>query len=174
MHNKLFIGDNAIAVTGGRNVGDAYFQASTELEFGDFDLVVVGPMVRALSRSFDLYWNDRLAIPVETLPLGKPSEADLEACRKALAAHKEKMATSDYVRSLPKRDLLAEALSGKPPLVWAKAALAYDTPDKAQVERGDAAGASDVATRCRGGRGARSATSSSSRRISSPARARWR
>ena len=29
MHNKLFIGDNAIAVTGGRNVGDEYFQAST-------------------------------------------------------------------------------------------------------------------------------------------------
>ena len=47
MHNKLFIGDNAIAVTGGRNVGDAYFQASSQIEFGDFDLAVVGPMVRA-------------------------------------------------------------------------------------------------------------------------------
>ena len=63
MHNKLFIGDNAIAVTGGRNIGDAYFQASTVVNFGDFDLVVAGPMVRALSHSFDVYWNDRLAIP---------------------------------------------------------------------------------------------------------------
>jgi putative cardiolipin synthase len=140
MHNKLFIGDNAVAVTGGRNIGDAYFQASTQMEFGDFDLAVVGPMVRELSKSFDMYWNDRLAIPVETLPLGKPSGADLEACRKALAAHKEKMATSAYVLSLPKQDLLAEALAAKPPLVWAKAALAYDTPDKAQVERGDQPG----------------------------------
>jgi putative cardiolipin synthase len=140
MHNKLFIGDNAIAVTGGRNIGDAYFQASSQVELGDFDLAVVGPMVQKLSRSFDRYWNDKLSIPVETLPLGKPTQSDLDACRKALAVHKEKMATSPYVLSLPKRDLLAEALAGQPPLVWAKAQLAYDTPDKAQVERDDQPG----------------------------------
>jgi putative cardiolipin synthase len=140
MHNKLFIGDNAIAVTGGRNIGDAYFQASTERELGDFDLAVVGPMVQALSRSFDRYWNDKLAIPVETLPLGKPTQADLDTCRKELDAHKEKMAASNYMFSLPKHDLLAEALAGKPPFVWAKAQLAYDTPDKAQVERDDQPG----------------------------------
>ena len=50
------------------------------------------------------------------------------------------MAASSYIQSLPKRDFLAEALAGKPPLVWAKATLAYDTPDKAQVERGDQPG----------------------------------
>ena len=137
MHNKLFVGDNAVAVTGGRNVGDAYFQASTDLELGDFDLAVVGPMVRALSQSFDLYWNDRLAVPVETLPLGKPSASDLERCRHDLAAHRDRMTSSDYVRSLPKSDLLAEMLTGKVPMVWAKAALAYDTPDKADAEQGN-------------------------------------
>jgi putative cardiolipin synthase len=47
------------------------------------------------------------------------------------------MATSDYVRSLPKRNLLAEILSGKSPPGWAKAALAFDTPDKAEVARGE-------------------------------------
>jgi cardiolipin synthase C len=140
MHNKLFIGDNSVAVTGGRNVGDPYFQASTEFEFGDFDLAVAGPLVQHLSHTFDLYWNDRLAIPVETLPSGKPTAADLEACRTALAAHKAKMAASDYMRSLPRRDLLAEMVSGKSPLVWAKAALAFDTPDKGQVERGERPG----------------------------------
>ena len=34
MHNKLFVADNAVVVTGGRNVGDAYFQASSDLELG--------------------------------------------------------------------------------------------------------------------------------------------
>jgi putative cardiolipin synthase len=135
MHNKLFIGDNAIALTGGRNVGDSYFQASTVVNLGDFDLGVAGPMVGALSQSFDLYWNDRLAIPVDALPLGKPSAADLEACRKALAAHKEKMAESSYMRELSQRNRFAEFLSGQRPFVWAKATLAYDPPDKAQVER---------------------------------------
>ncbi|HEX9300734.1 MAG TPA: phospholipase D family protein [Casimicrobiaceae bacterium] len=135
MHNKLFIGDNAIALTGGRNVGDSYFQASTVINLGDFDLGVAGPMVGALSQSFDVYWNDRFAIPVDALPLGKPSAADLEACRKALMAHKEQMTASSYMHSVAQRNRFAEFLSGKRPLVWAKATLAYDPPDKAQVER---------------------------------------
>jgi putative cardiolipin synthase len=125
------------AVGSRRNVGDAYFQASTDLELGDFDLAVVGPMVRALSQSFDVYWNDRLAVPAETLPLGKPSAADLEGCRKDLAAHRDRMIVSDYVRSLPRSDLLSGMLTGKVPLVWARAALAYDTPDKADAKQGN-------------------------------------
>jgi cardiolipin synthase C len=133
MHNKLFIGDNAVAITGGRNIGDEYFQASSTVEFGDFDLAVGGPMVAQLSGSFDLYWNDRLAVPVETLTLGRASERDLETCRAKLAEHNLSMATSDYVRSLPAQDLLADMLSGKQRLVWAKAVFAYDTPDKAQT-----------------------------------------
>lgn len=140
MHNKLFIGDNAIAITGGRNIGDAYFQASDAHNLGDFDLAVVGPMVRSLSHSFDRYWNDKLAIPVESLPLGKPSAADLEKCREVLAAHKAKMAGSAYMRGLPKRDMIADMLAGRMSLTWAHAQLAYDPPDKAQVERDELPG----------------------------------
>ena len=140
MHNKLFIGDNAVAVTGGRNIGDEYFQASAQLEFGDFDLAVVGPMVQQLSRSFDIYWNDRLAIPVEAQLLGKPSTKDLEICREALEGHKQKLASSDYVRLLPKSDQLADLMSGKVPLVWARATLAYDSPDKASTVNGERPG----------------------------------
>jgi putative cardiolipin synthase len=140
MHNKLFVGDNAIAVTGGRNIGDEYFQASTELEFGDFDLVVAGPMVRELSQSFDVYWNDRLAVPVDAQPLGRPSSGDLAACREALAEHARRMATSAYARLLREHDSLAAILSGKLPLVWVKAALAYDAPDKAAAVNGERPG----------------------------------
>jgi putative cardiolipin synthase len=140
MHNKLFIADNAVAITGGRNVGDPYFQASIEREFGDFDLAVVGPMVSALSSSFDLYWNDRLAIPVESLPLGKPSAAELDKLRGTLREHKEEMASSAYIRSLSATSLLDQLLAGKPPFVWAKASLAFDTPDKADAVREDRAG----------------------------------
>lgn len=140
MHNKLFIGDNAIAVAGGRNIGDEYFQASSDLEFGDFDLVVAGPIVRDLSHSFDVYWNDRLAVPVEALPLGKPSDHDLAVGRGILAAHSQNLATSGYVRALPRTDMLSELLSGKLPLTWAKATLAYDTPDKASTVNGEQPG----------------------------------
>ena len=140
MHNKLFVGDNSIAVTGGRNVGDEYFQASTALEFGDFDLAIAGPMVRDLSRTFDLFWNDRLAVPVEAQPLGKPSAADLAACRAALAEHNQKMKDSEFLGSLAKGDPVQDLLSGKKSLVWAKSALAYDSPDKASTVNGDQRG----------------------------------
>jgi len=140
MHNKLFIGDNAIAITGGRNVGDEYFQASNQVEFGDFDLVAAGPMVRELSQSFDTFWNDKLSVPVEALPLGKPPDSNLEKARKALSEHAETMASSEYLRSLSKRDLLADIVSGKQPLLWTTAVLAYDSPDKAQVVSGEQRG----------------------------------
>ena len=141
MHNKLFVGDNAIAVTGGRNIGDEYFQASTALEFGDFDLAVAGPMVRELSRTFDLFWNDRLAIPVEAQPLGKPSAADLDACRAALArCTRRRWRPRCTCARCAKGDLLQDILSGKQPLVWAKASLAYDSPDKASTVNGDQPG----------------------------------
>ena len=84
-------------------------------------------MVNELSRTFDLFWNDRLAIPVEAQPLGNPSAADLEKARAALAEHRAKSASSVYVTTLAKGDQLAGNASGKRRLVWAKAALAYDT-----------------------------------------------
>ena len=93
-----------------------------------------------LSQTFDLFWNDRLAVPVEAQPLGKPSAADLDACRAALAQHKEKMESSVYLGSLAKGDPLQDILSGKQPLVWAKSALAYDSPDKASTVNGDQPG----------------------------------
>ena len=67
MHNKLFIADNAMAVTGGRNLGDAYFGIAQTRNFVDLDVLTVGPIVQNLSASFDQYWNNERAYPVESL-----------------------------------------------------------------------------------------------------------
>ena len=67
MHNKLFIADNSIGITGGRNLGDAYFDALDSDNFIDLDVMAAGPVVRQLSTSFDRYWNDARAYPVESL-----------------------------------------------------------------------------------------------------------
>src|SRR5882757_9416994 len=63
MHNKLMVADNAAAIIGGRNIGDQYFQIDPESQFGDDDVVVVGPIVQRLSAVFDQFWNCDLAIP---------------------------------------------------------------------------------------------------------------
>ena len=67
MHNKLFIADNAMGVTGGRNLGDAYFGNADSGNFVDLDVLAAGPIVQELSRSFDSYWNNERAYPVQSL-----------------------------------------------------------------------------------------------------------
>lgn len=67
MHNKIFIADNAVAITGGRNLGETYFGQSKGANFVDMDVLAAGRIVRDLSRSFDQYWNNPLAYPARSL-----------------------------------------------------------------------------------------------------------
>jgi len=67
MHNKLFVADNAVAITGGRNLGVTYFGQSEGVNFVDIDVLAAGRIARDLSRSFDGYWNNPLAYPVQSL-----------------------------------------------------------------------------------------------------------
>jgi putative cardiolipin synthase len=67
MHNKLLIADNALALIGGRNIGNQYFQMDPESQFADDDVLSAGPIAVLLSATFDEYWNNPLAIPAEAL-----------------------------------------------------------------------------------------------------------
>jgi putative cardiolipin synthase len=42
MHNKAWIADGASLVGGGRNIGDEYFDASSQFNFRDLDLALSG------------------------------------------------------------------------------------------------------------------------------------
>ncbi|MEO5660660.1 MAG: phospholipase D family protein [Polaromonas sp.] len=75
MHNKIFVADNAIAITGGRNLGETYFGQSEGTNFIDIDVLGAGRIARDLSRSFDQYWNNPLAYPVQSLLTVKEIEA---------------------------------------------------------------------------------------------------
>lgn len=57
MHNKVMLFDDAVLVTGGRNIENAYFDHSTELNFRDRDVLVVGPAARAAAAMFEEFWN---------------------------------------------------------------------------------------------------------------------
>ncbi|HEY8355823.1 MAG TPA: phospholipase D-like domain-containing protein, partial [Ramlibacter sp.] len=78
MHNKLFIADNAWGITGGRNLGDRYFGSGETQNFIDLDVLAAGRIVRDMSASFDRFWNDELAYPVERLL----DKEDLDRMRK--------------------------------------------------------------------------------------------
>lgn len=75
MHNKIFVADNAVAITGGRNLGETYFGQSTGTNFVDIDVLAAGRIAQDLSRSFDQYWNNPLAYPVQSLMTEKEIDA---------------------------------------------------------------------------------------------------
>ena len=75
MHNKLFIADGSIAVTGGRNIANEYFMRSESANFIDMDVLSTGPVVHGLSDVFDRYWNSEPAYPIGSLVRGEPLQA---------------------------------------------------------------------------------------------------
>lgn len=70
MHNKLFVADNCIAISGGRNIADEYFGRSEPANFIDLDVLATGPVVQAQSEVFDRFWNSPQAWPVQQLLAG--------------------------------------------------------------------------------------------------------
>lgn len=78
MHNKLMIADGTIAIVGGRNIADEYFDRSDHANFLDLDAIMVGRVVPQLGGLFDKYWNNDLSIAVEQLRrtgTGRPAPA---------------------------------------------------------------------------------------------------
>jgi putative cardiolipin synthase len=142
MHNKLFVADNEIGVVGGRNIGDEYFQGGGEVEFGDYDVVSAGPVVDEISRTFDSFWNSPLAIPIEALAGGKPSAEDGNEYRRVLAAHRAQLSQAEvpYLRALATGEPLASILVAEGSLVWARAEVVYDSPEKAKADDGEQGG----------------------------------
>jgi len=57
MHNKVFIVDNVVAITGGRNIDNSYYAQSKTINFRDRDVLFMGPMVAYVVRSFEEYWK---------------------------------------------------------------------------------------------------------------------
>lgn len=76
MHNKLFVADNSIAITGGRNIGNQYFTRGRRYNFVDLDVIAAGPIVAQLSKSFDRFWNSRYSYPISSVDAPVPTERE--------------------------------------------------------------------------------------------------
>ncbi len=138
MHNKLMVVDNVIALVGGRNIGDQYFQIDPESQFADDDVFVAGPVAQQLSATYDEYWNSALSIPTEALSGGKSSHRELTEHREELHEQSQQLKTDgvDYVKRVASGEPFNGIVSGRLPLIWAHAQLICDSPDKKSVENG--------------------------------------
>jgi putative cardiolipin synthase len=67
MHNKVMIFDNAMAITGGRNIENTYYNFSMQMNFRDRDVLMLGPIVKDVTDSFENFWEYKHAIPSHKL-----------------------------------------------------------------------------------------------------------
>jgi len=67
MHNKTFIIDGLIGITGGRNYQNAYYDRATRMNYKDRDILAIGPVVRQMHRSFDRYWKFKRSVELTDL-----------------------------------------------------------------------------------------------------------
>ena len=146
MHNKLLVVDNAVALVGGRNIGNQYFQMDPESQFADDDVFAAGPIAMQLSATFDEFWNSPFAIPAAALDRHQSSAKALTERRGRAAERSEQQLQTlnsdgiDYAARVATGEPYAGILSGRLPLVWARAEVVSDSPDKKNIESGDRGG----------------------------------
>ena len=130
MHNKAFIMDNTFAIIGGRNIGNQYFGVSSEMNFRDLDILATGPIVKDISKSFDLFWNSEWSIPIQAISKKQPSPKDvkkgLQNLQKYIDSHKE----FPYPIHRTREEIYQRMNATKDRLIWADAEILYDDPTK--------------------------------------------
>ena len=67
MHNKTFIVDGKVTITGGRNIADEYFDYDHEYNFRDRDVLLMGTINTAITKSFEDFWHSELSVSVTSL-----------------------------------------------------------------------------------------------------------
>jgi putative cardiolipin synthase len=137
MHNKLFVADNAISVTGGRNIGDEYFMSGAAANFIDLDVVAAGPIVGRLSEAFDSYWNSEHSYPIASI-VARRDDASTARTRFDQLVRKhvaEEWPVQD--QDMFKRPSVGRQLEqGRLELHPATARVLVDPPDKVRRTRG--------------------------------------
>lgn len=67
MHDKTFVVDGKVAITGGRNMATEYFNYNSEYNFRDRDVLLLGNVAKKIQASFENFWDSKLSIQVEEL-----------------------------------------------------------------------------------------------------------
>jgi putative cardiolipin synthase len=136
MHTKSFTVDNEVTILGGRNIADEYYGARHDVNFGDIDVMGIGPVVSEVSAMFDEFWNSRLSLPVAAV-VDMPDDPakQLEALRTKIVGQLDAARGTQYADAVTADFddyLVAEA---DDLFSWTPYVLAYDSPGKADTKQ---------------------------------------
>lgn len=136
MHNKAWIADGRLAIIGGRNIGDEYFDAADTSNFRDIDMLMMGPVVQETEAIFDSFWNSEVSMPIGALATAR--EGELEALGSGLAQLPQTDEAAPYVARVLERISVLSMLDGALPTYWtSEARVISDPPEKALARNSD-------------------------------------
>lgn len=136
MHNKLMLVDGSLAIVGGRNLGDEYFEADHAMNFTDIDLLGAGPVAEQLARSFDEYWNNQLSVPIQRFLWWQPKASGLDKARRQLHDYLQqaRQDNSEQYQRLMQYKQEPQLQQWLDELIWAPGEAMWDAPEKLLAE----------------------------------------
>ncbi len=130
MHNKTFTADQQIALIGGRNMSNHYYNVSDNYQFSDVDVMLVGQAVDDINHSFDEYWNDDYAFPVQQIVSPNQYTLRYEGLKQQLTEHYELVTVQNYLDFSNRSNDFENWLNHHSSWDWVKAEVVKDPPDK--------------------------------------------
>jgi putative cardiolipin synthase len=138
MHDKTFMVDGKIAITGGRNMAAEYYDYNHDFNFRDRDVLLLGDAVKDMQASFERFWASNLSVKVAELYDGygllekNVQTSDVEVNRTWQELHAYARAPENFEPEIRAAIAAApaafEQLAAR--IVWCKVDFISDTPGK--------------------------------------------
>ncbi|GAA5103901.1 phospholipase D family protein [Wohlfahrtiimonas larvae] len=131
MHNKSMIADGQIAIIGGRNIGNEYFDADPETNFLDVDLLLVGKAVKEAEDIFESFWDSQASIPAKQVKFGHKDALTVLRETSLTMSDTESQLLKDYQQSLSTHLSIDDVVGKQSRFVWSdRAHVLSDPPEK--------------------------------------------
>ena len=130
MHNKSFIVDRQVALIGGRNMTNEYFNVSDNYQFSDVDVMLLGTAVNDIASSFDEYWQHEYAYDVREIVKPESFRLSYASLNHQLEVHYQQINVQNFLDMTSNSQVIDALLAQQLQLNWVQAEVVKDSPDK--------------------------------------------
>ena len=135
MHNKAFVVDGSLAIVGGRNIAEEYFELEPQQDFDDLEVLLIGGATPYISSSFDMFWNSDLSVPIAAFGIDI-SRYRLEKWLQLMDDIISGERSSAYASAI-NSPVLTRIREGEKPPVPGRSRYYWDRPEKLEASRDD-------------------------------------
>jgi putative cardiolipin synthase len=114
-HRKSLTVDDERTIIGGRNLSESYYNLNKNYNFIDRDVLITGPLVKKIRRSFDRFWRSKLSVKWESKEAKEKRlrlrydrfRHDSELENRIRLIKRKRMSAYDFVRPSEESEILA-------------------------------------------------------------------